>query len=90
MDKSAATWWDNLKLSSIASMTWNYFVQEFKDQNYTHFYKDQKDKNFLNLKSLGGRIVTEYETKLGNYQNLSLNWLTLKSIYIPSLKRVYP
>ena len=26
MDKSVATWWDNLKFCSTALVTWNYFV----------------------------------------------------------------
>ena len=29
IDKSAATWWDNLKLRSTTLMTWDYFVREF-------------------------------------------------------------
>ena len=31
IDKSAATWWDNLKLKSIAPVTWDLFVQEFNE-----------------------------------------------------------
>ena len=37
-DKSVATWWDNLKLRSTSLITWNYFVQEFNKQYYTHFH----------------------------------------------------
>ena len=40
MDKNAATWRDNLKLRSIAPLTWNYFIEEFNEQYYTHFHKD--------------------------------------------------
>ena len=38
MDKSAATWWDNLKLHASIPITWELFVQEFNDQYYTHFH----------------------------------------------------
>ena len=38
MDKSAATWWDNLKLHSTTPVTWNYFVLKFNEQYYTHFH----------------------------------------------------
>ena len=42
IDKSAATWWDNLKLRVSTHITWNLFVQEFNEQFYTRFHKDQK------------------------------------------------
>ena len=42
IDKSAITWWDNLKLRSIDLVTWNYFVQEFSEHYYTHFHRDKK------------------------------------------------
>ena len=42
MDKSAATWWDNLKLRTFAPITWELFVQEFNDQFYSWFHRDQK------------------------------------------------
>ena len=54
MDKSTVTWWDSLKLNSTAFVTWNYFLQEFNKQYYTHFHKDQKRKKFFRLKCLGG------------------------------------
>ena len=31
MDKSAATWWKNLKLRTIIPITWELFVYEFND-----------------------------------------------------------
>ena len=40
MDKSAATWWDNLKLRTSIPITWDLFVQEFNDQYYTRFHRD--------------------------------------------------
>ena len=40
MDKSAATWWDNLKLRISTSITWELFVQEFNDKFYTRFHRD--------------------------------------------------
>ena len=42
IDKSVATWWNNLKLRSTAPVIWNYFVQEFNEKYYTHFHQDQK------------------------------------------------
>ena len=47
MDKSAATWWDNVKLRVLVPITWNLFVQEFNEQFYTQFHKYQKrQKNY--------------------------------------------
>ena len=46
VDKSATTWWDYLKLRFTIPMTWNYFVQEFNEQYYTHFNRDQKRRVF--------------------------------------------
>ena len=31
IEKSATTWWDNLKLRSIALVTWDYFIHEFNE-----------------------------------------------------------
>ena len=42
INKSDATWWDNLKLRSTVLVIWDYFVQEFNEQYYTHFHKDHK------------------------------------------------
>ena len=42
MDKSAATWWENLKLRTFVPITWELFVREFNDQYYTRFHRDQK------------------------------------------------
>ena len=42
IDKSVATWWDNLKLRTPTPISWNLFVQEFNDQFYTQFYRDKK------------------------------------------------
>ena len=39
------------------------FVQEFNDQFYTRFYRDQKRQEFFKLRQFG-KTVTEYETKL--------------------------
>ena len=47
IDKSAATWWDNLKLRVSTPITWNLFVQEFNGQFYTRFHRDQKRKEFF-------------------------------------------
>ena len=45
--KSAATWWDKVKLRSAAPVTWDLFVQEFNKQYYTYFYRNQKRKEFF-------------------------------------------
>ena len=63
INKSATTWWDNLKLRSTAPVTWNLFLQEFNEQYYTHFHKDQKRQEFFKLKQYG-KSITEYETEL--------------------------
>ena len=42
IDKSAVTWWDNLKLRATTPVTWDMFVQEFNDQFCTGFHRDQK------------------------------------------------
>ena len=52
MDKSATTWWDNLKLCTSNPITWELFVQEFNDQYYTRFHRDQKRQEFLDLGNL--------------------------------------
>ena len=38
MDKSDATWWENLKLRTTIPITWELFVREFNDQYYTRFH----------------------------------------------------
>ena len=63
IDKSEVTWWDNLKLRSTTLVTWDLFVQEFNEQYYTHFHKDQKRQEFFRLKQYEKSVI-EYETKL--------------------------
>ena len=63
IDKSAATQWDNLKLQIPTPITWNLFVQEFNEQLYTRFLKDQKRKEFFRLRQFG-KTVAEYELEL--------------------------
>ena len=63
IDKSTATWWNNLKLRSTALVTWDLFVQEFNEHYYTHFHQDQKRQEFFKLKQFG-KFVKKYETKL--------------------------
>ena len=63
IDKSAATWWDNLKLRVSTLITWNLFVQEFNEQFYTRFHKDQKRQEFFRLRQFG-KTVAEYESEL--------------------------
>ena len=49
MDKSVATWWENLKLRTSIPITWELFVREFNDQYYTRFHQDQKWQKFFRL-----------------------------------------
>ena len=63
IDKSAATWWDNLKLRTHTPITWNLFVQEFNEQLYARFHIDQKRHEFFRLRQFG-KIVIEYELEL--------------------------
>ena len=63
IDKSVTIWKDNLKLRSNTLVTWDLFVQEFNEQYYTHFQRDQKRQEFFRLKQFG-ILVPEYETKL--------------------------
>ena len=50
MDKSAAIWWENLKLHTFVPITWELFVREFNDQYYTYFHRDQKQQEFFRLR----------------------------------------
>ena len=63
IDKSVAIWWDNLKLRTFTPITWNLFIQEFNEQFYTWFHKDQKRQEFFWLRQLG-KTVTKYESEL--------------------------
>ena len=63
INKSVATWWDNLKLRAITSWTWDLFNQEFDKQYYTHFHRDQKRQEFFKLKQFGKSVI-DYETEL--------------------------
>ena len=60
MDKSAATWWENLKLCTIVPIIWELFVREFNDQYYTRFHWDQKRQEFFRLKQWEKSVI-EYE-----------------------------
>ena len=53
MDKSVATWWDNLKFHSTAPMTWNYLYTSLMSSITLTSIEIKKDKSFLNLSSLG-------------------------------------
>ena len=63
IDESVATLWDNLKLRSNTQVTWDMFVQEFNEQFYTRFHRNQKRKEFFRLKQFGKTII-KYETDL--------------------------
>ena len=63
INKSTATWQDNLKLKSTALVTLDLFIQEFNKQYYTHFHRDHKGQEFFKLKQFG-RSIMKYEIKL--------------------------
>ena len=63
INKSATTWWKNLKLRTLTSITWGMFMQKFNEQFYTQFHRDQKRQKFFRLKQFD-KIVIEYETEL--------------------------
>ena len=63
IDKSVVTWWDNINLKSNIPVTWDLFVQEFNEQYYIHFPRDQKREEFFRFKQFR-RSVTKYEIEL--------------------------
>ena len=63
MENGAKTWWENLKRSTPAPITWNSFLTEFDRKYYSRYYRDQKRREFYNLRQ-GAKTVTEYETEL--------------------------
>ena len=63
IDKSTTNQWDNLKLRATTSVTWDMFIQEFNDQFYTRFHRDQKRHKFFKLRQFG-KMLIEYETEL--------------------------
>ena len=87
IDKSTATWWDNLKLRSTTLVTWDLFVQEFNEKYYTHFHKDQKRQEFFRLKQFG-RSIIEYEIELKELSEFFLELANSEEYLASSLKRV--
>ena len=63
LDQSATTWWENFKLRTSVPIISELFVREFNDQYYTHFHRDQKQKEFFKLRQWGKSVI-EYEIKL--------------------------
>ena len=63
IDKSVATWWDNLKLRATTPVTWDMFVRLINEQFYTWFHRNQKIQEFFRLRQFS-KTVTECETKL--------------------------
>ena len=59
IDKNVATWWDNLKFRIITLITWDIFVQEFNEQFFTRFHRDQKRQKKFRLKQFG-KTITKY------------------------------
>ena len=50
INKSATTWWDNLKLRVTTPVIMDMFVREFNEQFYTRFYRNQKRQEFFWLR----------------------------------------
>ena len=63
LEKGAKTWWENLKRSIPTPITWATFLVEFDRKYYSRYYRDQKRREFYNLRQ-GAKTVTEYETEL--------------------------
>ena len=53
MDKSAAIWWENLKLCTSVPITWELFVRKFNDQYYTISTEIRNEKSSSSLGNLG-------------------------------------
>ena len=47
INKSATTWWKNLKLRPLTPITWGMFMQKFNEQFYTQFHRDKRTRIFL-------------------------------------------
>ena len=85
IDKSASTWWDNLKLRATTPVTWDIFVREFNEQFYTRFHRDQKRQEFFRLRQFG-RTFTEYETKLRELFEFVLELANSKEYLCPKFE----
>ncbi|KAH7691842.1 Retroviral ribonuclease H protein [Dioscorea alata] len=64
----ARVWWESLRGRSHVALTWPDFQNEFDEEYYTRFHRDQKRQEFMQL-SQGSRSVTEYETELKDLAN---------------------
>ena len=51
------------------TMTWEFFVQEFRAKYVTEMYRESKWKQFLNLKQKN-LLVVEYEKKIKSSQQV--------------------
>ena len=60
----AYAWWETIPDSTAQPpvLTWNDFLREFHDAYVPEVYKDQKEKEFLELQH-GNRLVVEYEVQ---------------------------
>ncbi|WOH07597.1 hypothetical protein DCAR_0727029 [Daucus carota subsp. sativus] len=64
LQDDAYDWWETIPDSDAQppKLTWDDFQREFKDKYMPEIYRDEKQREFLNLKQ-GNMTVAEYEVK---------------------------
>ncbi|WOH04359.1 hypothetical protein DCAR_0623768 [Daucus carota subsp. sativus] len=64
LQDDAYDWWETVPNSDAQppKLTWDDFQREFKDKYMPEIYRDEKQREFLNLKQ-GNMTVAEYEVK---------------------------
>ncbi|XP_039143934.1 uncharacterized protein LOC120281061 [Dioscorea cayenensis subsp. rotundata] len=63
LDSRARVWWESLKGHFYDVLSWSEFHREFDEEYYTHFHREQKRQEFMQLNQ-GNKSVIEYETEL--------------------------
>ena len=79
LQSEAYDWW-RLALRSFRipnPMTWEFFVQEFREKYVTKMYRESKWKQFLNLKQRNLSVV-EYEKEFSNLSKYALELVLTK------------
>ena len=73
LQDDAYDWWESVPNSSIQPpiLTWDDFQHEFKDKYMPEIYRDEKQREFINLKQ-GNMSVAEYEVKFTQLSHYAL------------------